>query len=508
MSLSLPGNPVDPTQFANAWSPDNPNGSTWPAENFSNLVDAVPAESPVYQTIGGLDQLYGEIVDANVAPPPPDPAGQAAYEKALSILQADGTDFDDQGRQITVKVDSPFYVNYKNKSAAYNAALTSYLTNFLQYDLSKPDQARKWSILAPVLQAPVDQAYRDLQSARPGVIETAVATVGQYQQSSLASIFANARQIYTQTRRGSLNGDGTFWHVCQAFPGNWFAESAAANFSQITLTSRSLRISEDSHYSSYGAGGGVNFGLWRVGAGVSSQSQQYDMSSDTSDMTVSFSFGRIEIRRRWLNQSLLSLHGWSTAGRAPGDYSNGNPDDNPGAFPLLPTSFIVARDIKISANWGHTDLHTASQSTSVDASVGWGPFSLSGSYSNSSSTRRFNSQFDGTTITVPGIQIVAWVNAINPFCPPTGGPPSQPETRRLQVPAKRHNPYALPYMAPAPAVDLEVVLGRAPVRSAPAPAPAPAVPVSAFVSAEPEVAARGEPAGEPALMSEFVSAEN
>jgi hypothetical protein len=53
---------------------------------------------------------------------------------------------------------------------------------------------------------------------------------------------------------------------------------------------------------------------------------------------------------------------------------------------------------------------------------------------------------EGTTITVPGIQIVAWVNAINPFCPLTGGPPSQPETRRLQVPAERHNPYALPYM--------------------------------------------------------------
>jgi hypothetical protein len=35
MSLSIPGNPIDPTQFANAWSPDNPNGSMWPAENFA-----------------------------------------------------------------------------------------------------------------------------------------------------------------------------------------------------------------------------------------------------------------------------------------------------------------------------------------------------------------------------------------------------------------------------------------------------------------------------------------
>jgi hypothetical protein len=290
-------------------------------------------------------------------------------------------------------------------------------------------------------------AWGQLQAARPGVIETALATMGQYQQSSRAAIFARARQVYEMTRRGSLFDPSLFWHHCQAFPANWYAASAADNFTQLTIESRKVRISEDSRFSSYGAGGGVNFGLWRVGAGASHERRQYDLSADTSNLTISFRFGRVEIRNRWLNQALFSLNGWSVAGRTPGGYSDGTVTTNAGVFPLLRTAFIVVRDVRISANWGHTDLSIASQATSVNASVGWGPFSLSGNYSNTSSSRKFNSSFDGTTLTVPGIQIMAWLSSVVPFSPPTGGPPAQPPARMLggRRPRGTHyNPHAYP----------------------------------------------------------------
>ncbi|WP_369211863.1 hypothetical protein [Streptomyces flavofungini] len=451
MSLQLPGNPIDAAQFANPWSPTNLSGSVAASENFATLIDPVPLLTPAY-AVGGVstDTVYGEIVRANVNPPPPDPDGQKAYDKAFNLLFVDGQDFDQDGLPVTVKVDSPLYRNYKNKFQIYNAALLSYTTNYLQFDLSKPEDQRKWAILAPVLRAPVDLAYQDLQAASPGVVESALATLGQYQQSSIAGTFSRARQTYTQTRRGSLVDANIFWHLCEAFPGNWFAESAAANFTALTLQSSRLRLNEESRFSRYGVGGGVNLGVWRVGAAGTTERTQYSLNTETSNMTISFRFGRIEIRRRWLDTSLTSLRGWSTAGRRPGDYSTGEVNDkNEGIFSLLPTAFIVARDIKISADWGSTDLQRATQSTSIRSSVGIGPFSLSGSYQNSSSTRRFASSFDGTTLTVPGAQIIAWLSSVIPFSPPTDGPPSARAEQLALAAARRParpNVYAAPWL--------------------------------------------------------------
>jgi hypothetical protein len=166
MSLLIPGNPVDPSQFANAWSPQNPTGSMAAAENFATLVDPIPHVSPVYSPGASTDEMYGEIVNANVSPSPPDPQGQAAFDKAERILFVDGTDFDEEGNAVKVRVPSPFFRNYQNKMKLYSDVLTSYLSSYLQYDLSNPQDQRKWAILGPVLQGPVDLAWDQGRAAR------------------------------------------------------------------------------------------------------------------------------------------------------------------------------------------------------------------------------------------------------------------------------------------------------------------------------------------------------
>jgi len=52
------------------------------------------------------------------------------------------------------------------------------------------------------------------------------------------------------------------------------------------------------------------------------------------------------------------------------------------------------------------------------ANFGWGPFSVSGGYSKSSSSKKFASEFDGTTISNPGLQIIGWVCSVVPNSPP------------------------------------------------------------------------------------------
>jgi hypothetical protein len=118
-----------------------------------------------------------------VDPPPPDPAAKEAFDKAKALLFVYSTDNDDEGNIITVQVPSPLYRNYQNKKKAYDEALAAYNANYHEYNLSNPADARKWSIIGPVLKRSVDRAWADLQGSRPGVIESALATIHQYQQS-------------------------------------------------------------------------------------------------------------------------------------------------------------------------------------------------------------------------------------------------------------------------------------------------------------------------------------
>lgn len=424
LTLAMPGTPVDVSQFANEWTPSNPDGTHVATENFARFIDVLPNLSPLHSASGqSLESIYGnEVLNANVKPPPVDPEKQAAFEKAYALLFVDGTDYDDQGAPITVKVESPLYRNYKNKRSAYDAAVTSYMTAYLSYDLTKPADQRAWAILSPRLQNPVITAWNDFQAAQPGRVETALATIGQDQASSLAKRFADARMLFDQTKLGSLLSAGTTYHWAQAFPGNWFASSATQNFSQISISSDRYYSSSDSHFASWGGSGGVNFGLFSIGGSAGGSSSRQNASTDTSSLRFSFRMARVEIRRPWFDPALLSLGGWSVHGRGAKAYSNGAGDaSNTGMFPLFPTGFIVARDIQISGNWSHTDMEVISRSVHGGGGFSIGPFSVRGGGGSSSYSSRYNSSFDGKTITCPGLQVIGWMNQVVPASPPIAG---------------------------------------------------------------------------------------
>ncbi len=68
VSLEWPGLPADAGQFGNPWSPDNQSGSAQALEDFSALVDQVPALSPVYVSAGtSVESVYGLTLNATVA---------------------------------------------------------------------------------------------------------------------------------------------------------------------------------------------------------------------------------------------------------------------------------------------------------------------------------------------------------------------------------------------------------------------------------------------------------
>ncbi len=104
LTLEWPGLQIDVAQFANPWSPQNPQGRTESTENLSFLVDKVQSLNPIYSANGqNISDIYNLVVNAQVVPPPLDPTAQKQYDEAIAFLQADGTDYDDAGKPITIK---------------------------------------------------------------------------------------------------------------------------------------------------------------------------------------------------------------------------------------------------------------------------------------------------------------------------------------------------------------------------------------------------------------------
>lgn len=127
-------------------------------------------------------------------------------------------------------------------------------------------------------------------------------------------------------------------------------------------------------------------------------------AGSSDNFSISFKYCRVNIDRGWLKLAMLKMKNWYMYGTRMGEYSNGSNNDNPGMFPLLPTSFIVIRDLKITANWSNDDLQNLGQATAL------GFFDIRDSTMNQN------------TLEVKGLQVLCWVSTVMPQLPPSPPP--------------------------------------------------------------------------------------
>lgn len=100
-----------------------------------------------------------------------------------------------------------------------------------------------------------------------------------------------------------------------------------------------------------------------------------------------------------------------------GGISNGKIDSSnkDGLIPMYPVAFVAAKDIVIKANFSHEDEERIKESVQANTSVGWGPFSISGSYGYGHTSDHFHSDYQDGELRIPGMQIIAWVSRVIPY---------------------------------------------------------------------------------------------
>lgn len=124
---------------------------------------------------------------------------------------------------------------------------------------------------------------------------------------------------------------------------------------------------------------------------------------------IKFKFMTVQLNRPWLNLDLFEMKGWYLEGQNIGYVSTGETSGNNGIFPLYPTTFLLATDLEVEANWDTSDIVFASRKIDEHGSINLGPFNIN-SVANDKTT-------DDSFMKNDGFFIVAWISQLIDFSP-------------------------------------------------------------------------------------------
>jgi hypothetical protein len=202
----------------------------------------------------------------------------------------------------------------------------------------------------------------------------------------------------------------------------WNSASTSWGTYQKTISETStISISRSTSWSAGISGG---WGLFSFGAGGGGSSHYEYQQSDTSTIDVKFDYLRVRVDRPYLVSDVFGYKFWTWNKNFGFRYlsDGGNLFIDPplrpiGDMPFLTTHLIVVRNVELSASFSHNDRTFISNQISAGGRAGWGPFSISGSYSESNSEQRVHASFNGTTLQIAQPQIIAFSGVLIPKCP-------------------------------------------------------------------------------------------
>jgi hypothetical protein len=397
--------------FTNALSPLNPGAeaSSPAAKAFSDLVDPVPLDGVEWiDSNDRISNLYPSLVQNANAKTDDDPEQKRDYELARKYLYEEVETKNVRG--ITTKTNRPTQVlqTYIDNETAYATATVGYRTAYNGYDLSKPADQRLWNAVEPGLNNTLQQAWNKwIREAKAEIEEAQQMMQTTINNAVKAALVAAQARVQPANRQAQIANSGP-WFLSYAQPSNWLDWQLQGP--KLTLRSEYLSTTRDSNATTYAAGGSGFWGLWNFGGKTGRTEKSDHARMDASKFSLEAQLTQVRIVRPWYDPQVLSMEGWYTNGYHKGKFAD--------KMPLVASSMIVARNVKITADFTANDRAQFEKSTNVEAGIGWGPFSVSGRYQSSEAGEKFNSKFEGGSLELPGHQIIGFVCARTLSCPP------------------------------------------------------------------------------------------
>ena len=481
-----PAAPAAPTTPSSSGSAGTPpvntalQASLLAASETSMLADQMflvdnQGQLQVYQSGSrSLAFAYGEIIKGMQPANPAQPSAQvqAAVQAAQKVLWQTDSQGDITGPTV-------LYQNYLTNQMAY-AQAKSNLAAAQAEAMTDPALGQVWPQMAATYQTAVDQAYNTWISEGAQQVEQALATIESEGEDVVDAMVADARKLFDAWSLAGLSGVPAETQYSMVSPITWYDPTDdSIGFTKLSVTSMSAARDAAQTSNSFAANWykgqssgnqaslGANFFGISLGAGGgdssssgsdgrSSSGQTTSAASDqATEVTITLEWLLCQVQRPWLVSDLFHVAGWYMVNQRKNSISDGTVkgqiDNQTQLLPMIPTSFLVVRNVTISAsNWGEAGaaLQTASSaaqgssqasSSNFGGSVGFFGIGASAAHSETQDSGQSSSGSSGElswtwsqegqqgTLTLNGGQILGWIGAIVPACPPVDDPtlPSQ-----------------------------------------------------------------------------------
>jgi hypothetical protein len=227
-------------------------------------------------------------------------------------------------------------------------------------------------------------------------------------------VLGKAQQLFSTQLLSNLGGVPGEWRPVYATPEDWFDFSIPGRFQDIEIDLGS----PDSAGAAFATIGGNTLGpqLNWVIAQSGSRPTAMRLDPKTNLKKLRFKALAVSLTRPWFDFSILKVNGIYLQGQDIGLYSSGQLDGNDGVLPLLPSNFLLAKDIEIEADWAPTDLQVVAHAQQNDARIALGQFALSSGESSAAGSP-YTANFANGVVSSSAVQLVSWISTLVPLCP-------------------------------------------------------------------------------------------
>ncbi|UQE76144.1 MULTISPECIES: hypothetical protein [unclassified Gordonia (in: high G+C Gram-positive bacteria)] len=193
-------------------------------------------------------------------------------------------------------------------------------------------------------------------------------------------------------------------------PGNI---ATSGGWTRIGISHKTDNWSKESEATSWKAGGGVNFGLFRFDAKGGRDSSSYQENHQVSEFSMTFEMAQAVIVRAGFYPEFFANRGWMLR-KGEGWTFDDLPSDGQqpphGSFVGYATQAVFVRNVEIKSRDFVSAYRDTKSKVTAGGGVGWGPWCLNADYSHESHKENFTSTEDGETLNVDGMQIIGFVN--------------------------------------------------------------------------------------------------